>query len=112
MLTCQFAFCYHKAVNVISRSGLLEFLRDKSKDVQTEAFAWFAVAKSADWDSFAAVREMFPDVDLVNGLLVFNIRRNRFRLIVLPVFTRRKLYIKALLTHQEYDRKDWMHKWP
>lgn len=76
-----------------------------------DALAWYRVAKSADWGSFAAVREQYPDADLVNGLLVFNIRQNRFRLIVYPAFSRRKLYIKALLTHKEYDRKDWQTKW-
>ena len=29
-----------------------------------------------------------------------------------PVFPRRKLYIKALLTHKEYDRKEWKKQRP
>lgn len=99
-------------MNVISKTGLLYLFIGKSKDVQNELLAWYQVAKNADWRSFAAVREHFPDVDLVNGLLVFNIRRNRYRLIVLPVFSRRKLYVKALLNHGEYDRRDWVNKWP
>jgi len=70
------------------------------------------IAKDAEWASFASVRDTFPSADFVNGLLVFNIRQNRYRLIVYPVFSRRKLYIKALLTHKEYDRKEWIHLWP
>jgi mRNA interferase HigB len=99
-------------VNVISKPGLLDLLHGKPKDVQEEALAWYATAKKADWVSFAAVLGSFPDADLVSGLLVFNIRRNRYRLIVYPAFSGRKLYIKALLTHKEYDRKDWAQKWP
>src|ERR1035437_1726446 len=49
---------------------------------QEEALAWYSTAKGSDWASFAAVRGTFPDADLVSGLLVFNIRRNRYRLIV------------------------------
>ena len=49
---------------------------------------------------------------MVNDLLVFNIRGNRYRLIAYPVFSRRRIYVKALLTHAEYDRKDWVTKWP
>jgi mRNA interferase HigB len=90
----------------------MDLLQGKSKDVREEALAWYATAKGSDWTGFAAVRQTFPDADLVNGLLVFNIRRNRYRLIVYPVFSRRKLYIKALLTHKEYDRKEWENKWP
>ena len=53
-----------------------------------------------------------PDADFVAGLLVFNIRHHRYRLIVYPVFSRRKLYLKALLTHKEYDMKEWRQQWP
>ena len=97
---------------MISKPGLMDLTEKESKDVQAEALSWYRTAKSADWDSFGAVREDFPDADLVDSLLVFNIRRNRYRLIVYPVFARRRLYIKALLSHKEYDRKDWKIKWP
>ena len=97
---------------MISKPGLIELLKGLPKDVEKEAFGWYKAASMADWDNFEAVRANFPDVDLVKKLLVFNIRGNRFRLIVYPVFSRRKLYIKALLTHKEYDRKDWEEKWP
>jgi hypothetical protein len=44
--------------------------------------------KGAQWTCFNDVHADIPDADFVNGLLVFNIRQNRFRLIVLPgVFT-------------------------
>jgi mRNA interferase HigB len=99
-------------VNVVSKPGLLKLLAGKPKDVQWEAIAWYKVARSADWDSFGSVRTQFPDADLVNGLLVFNIRFNRYRLIVFPVFSRRKLYLKALLTHKEYMREEWKTQWP
>ena len=98
-------------MNVISKHGLLELVEGKSKDVQAEAVAWYRIAKGADWKSFSSVLEHFPDADWVNGLLVFNIRRNRYRLIVFPAFSRRKLYVKALLTHKE-SIGDWRNKWP
>ena len=90
----------------------MDLLKGKSKDVQLEALACYRVATNADWPDFARVQESFPDADLVDRLLVFNIRRNRFRLIVYPVFSRQKLYIKALLRHAEYDRGEWKQKWP
>ena len=87
-------------------------LERTSADVRAELLAWYQSARKADWSSVVDVRESFPDADYVGGLLVFNIRQNRYRLIVFPVFLRRKLYIKALLNHKEYDRKDWQSKWP
>jgi mRNA interferase HigB len=99
-------------LNVIRKHGLMDLIEGESKDVRTDVLAWYRVAKAADWASFADVRATIADTDLVNKLLVFNIRQNRFRLIVYPVFSHRKLYVKALLTHKEYDRKDWVNRWP
>lgn len=62
-------------MNVISKPGLVDLLEGKSKITQREALAWYATAKAADWANFAAVCQSFPDADLVNRLLVFNIRR-------------------------------------
>ena len=84
----------------------------KSSEVRAELLAWYRAARKADWSSVADVWDSFPDADYVGELLVFNIRQNRYRLIVFPVFPRRKLYIKALLDHKEYDRKDWRSRWP
>lgn len=99
-------------MNVISKPGLIDLLKGKSEAVYKEAMDWYTMAKDSNWADFAAVRATVPHVDFVNGLLVFNIRHNRYRLIVYPVFSRRKLYIKALLTHKEYDREEWKKQWP
>ena len=90
----------------------MKLLKGRSKDVQSETLSWYQIARRADWASLADVRAHFPDADLVGELLVFNIRRNRYRLIVFPVFSRARLYVKALLTHKEYDRQDWRTRWP
>jgi mRNA interferase HigB len=108
----MYALCEHTLVNVISKAGLMDLIAGKSRDVQTAVLAWYRTARRTTWDSFGSVRRQFPDADYVSGLLVFNIRRNRYRLIVFPVFARRKLYVKALLSHKEYDREDRETKWP
>ncbi len=56
------------------------------------------------------VRADFPSADQVGDALVFNVRHNRYRLIVVAVYRVQKLYVKALLTHKEYDREEWK-KW-
>ena len=52
----------------------------------------------------------FPSADLVGEVLIFDIGRNRYRLIATVFFAGREIYVKALLTHQEYDREEWK-KW-
>lgn len=85
-------------------------LKGKSSDVVDEAVVWYKAARLAEWRSLKEVRSTFPDADQVGSVLIFNIRGNRYRLIVTEIFPKNKLYVKALLMHKEYDRKEWM-KW-
>jgi mRNA interferase HigB len=63
--------------------------------------------KRADFASFAALRQSFPSADQVRGLTVFNIGGNKARLIAAIHYNRRKVYIRAILTHAEYDKGKW-----
>jgi len=95
---------------VISKRGLNTIVKGKSPDVAAEALAWYKVARSARWECLADVRRNYPSADQVGGVLIFNIRNGRYRLIATVVYRKQKLYVKALPTHKEYDRKEWM-KW-
>jgi mRNA interferase HigB len=99
-------------VNVISKAGLTREAKRLKVDSETAALltAWFLSARKARWTRLADVRSDFPSVDQVGRALVFNIRQNRYRLIVRHSFPKQKLYVKALLTHKEYDREEWK-KW-
>jgi mRNA interferase HigB len=82
-------------------------LKGKSSDVAEEVASWFKTAAAAHWDSIQDVRQSFPDADQVGEALVFNIRGNRYRLIATVFYPARTIYLKALLTHNEYDREGW-----
>ena len=69
--------------------------------------AWHQVAKHAEWEQFAEVRETFNTVDLVGRFLVFDIGGNKYRLIAVIHFNRGKLFIRHVLTHAEYDEGKW-----
>ena len=47
---------------------------------------------------------------MVGDLAIFNIRGNRFRLIVRMVFKYQRIYVKEFLTHADYNREKWK-KW-
>jgi mRNA interferase HigB len=97
-------------LNVISKRGLLSLIRGKGSEVADDVMAWFKAATGADWANLDDVRESFPDADQVGEVLVFNIRHNRYRLIATVFYPARTIYLKALLKHKEYDRKEWK-KW-
>jgi mRNA interferase HigB len=96
-------------VSVISKRGLKRLVA-KHPETETEAYNWYQVARTAKWRSLADVRIVFPSADMVGQVLVFNLLHNRYRLIATVYFPTQELYIKALLTHKEYDREEWK-KW-
>jgi mRNA interferase HigB len=86
------------------------------KNLANELSAWYAIAKQARWKSFVEVREVFTDADAVDDFVIFNIRKNRFRLVTVIHYSREienrttegHIYIRSVLTHKEYDnRGNW-----
>ena len=59
------------------------------------------------FSNFAHLRETFPSADQVGKLTVFNIGGNKVRLIAAIHYNRGKIYIRAVLTHAEYDEQRW-----
>lgn len=80
-------------------------------DAASEIESWAAIVAAVRWHSFQQLWEMFQDADSVNGYVVFNIRRNRYRLITVIHYAKTKtkqntdghVYIRSFLTHKEYD---------
>jgi mRNA interferase HigB len=56
------------------------------------------------------LRRIFPHADQVDRLTVFNIGGNKARLIAAVHYNRRKVYIRAVLAHAEYDAGKWKEK--
>ncbi|MBA3240042.1 MAG: type II toxin-antitoxin system HigB family toxin [Acidobacteria bacterium] len=95
-------------MHIISRKRLREFW-EKNPDAKEELDAWFKVARKAEWHNITEVRQTVRSADAVGTCTVFNVRRNRFRLVVKIEYRIGRIYIKAVLTHAEYDRKEWTH---
>ena len=87
----------------------MKFIEDH-RDAAGDLSGWYAIAKKARWRSLQDVRCQFADTDQYQKVLIFNIRRNRYRLIVKADLKCNLLMIKAMLTHKEYERGEWK-KW-
>ncbi len=68
---------------------------------------WYKIASHASWQNLADVRSVYPHADFVDPYTVFNIKGNRYRLIVKIEFKWQIIFIKQLLTHSEYTRSKW-----
>ena len=68
---------------------------------------WYRLCKKADWRNFAELRALFPSTDKVGDMFVFDIGGNKIRLIVAIHFNARRVFVRAVLTHKEYDQGGW-----
>jgi mRNA interferase HigB len=90
----------------------LQQASENYRDAAKEIGAWVQIVKAARWRRFQDLCAVFPDADDVDGFVVFNIRHNRYRLIVAVHYAKiieRRLtlghvYIGSFMTHKEYDR--------
>lgn len=90
-------------MHVISRRALSEFWA-MHPPARGPMAAWFKVMKRATFANFAAVRATFNSADLIGDLVVFNVGGEGYRVVTAIHFNRRKLYIRHVFTHAEYDR--------
>jgi mRNA interferase HigB len=93
-------------MHVISRKTLRQFW-EQHPDSERALARWFKIMQRHDFMTFEALRASFPTADKVGAFIVFNIGGNKYRLITAIHFNRRKVYIRYVLTHQEYDRGAW-----
>lgn len=93
-------------MHIITRKRLNEFVL-KHPTSKSALQHWYRQIKSAKFQSFAELRAIFPHADQVGKLTVFNIGGNNVRLIAAIHYNRQKVYIRAVVTHTEYDQGKW-----
>lgn len=69
---------------------------------------WFTLVSKAEWTGPAEVKAMFgAAVDFLgDNRLIFDISGNRYRLIVHVAYRFRRVLIKFIGTHKDYDKID------
>jgi mRNA interferase HigB len=93
-------------MHIITRKRLNVFAA-KHPAVKPGLAHWYRTLKPATVRSFVELRTLFPSADQVGKLTVFNIGGNTARLIAAVHYNRQKIYIRAVLTHEEYDTGTW-----
>ena len=64
---------------------------------------WYEETKKSDWNNFNEVKKTWNTCDFIgNDRYVFDIAGNNYRLIAMIHFKIRTVYIRRILTHDEY----------
>ena len=97
--------CKTHEMRTVSHRRLVEFYSTEGyADSQAALERWYDIAEKADWRSLSDIKVDFPATDYVgNQHYVFNIRGNKYRLVVVVKFTMGHIFIRSVGTHNEYD---------
>jgi mRNA interferase HigB len=93
-------------MRIYSKSALRDFW-EKHTDAEEPLSTWYAVARAAEWNSPAEVKQRYPDASILrNNRVVFNIKGNHYRLVVGVHYDRQRVFVRFIGTHKDYDRID------
>lgn len=93
-------------MHIVSRPKLITFW-GKHKDAEIPLRLWFKKAEQAKWKSINDLKKDFATADYIgNNRVVFNIKGNNYRIVVIIFFDGQKIYIRFVGTHAEYDKID------
>jgi len=95
-------------MRIVSHRKLREFYEANGREDSRVALErWYDIAEEAEWKNLSDIKVDFPATDNVgNQHYVFNIRGNKYRLVVVIKFTIGYIYIRFVGTHTEYDKID------
>lgn len=91
-------------MRVVGRDKL-EAFKQKHPQSRKPLNAWLAEATQATWAQWADIKADYPRADwLGNKRVVFDIKGNAFRLVVLVYFKMGQVIVERVGTHAEYDK--------
>ncbi len=93
-------------MRIIAKRTLREFWK-RHRHAEQALRAWHSEAKRENWQSWSDVKARYPTASIVgDDRVVFNIKGNRYRLVVRINYPYRVVYVRFLGTHAEYHRID------
>lgn len=93
-------------MHIISYKAIREFKVGRP-DAESGLDNWYRVAASSKWNNFVELKKEFGSADWVNPYVIFNIAGNKYRLIAEINFRSQTLFIRDILTHNEYAEGKW-----
>jgi len=86
---------------------LLQDFKEKHADARSQIESWEAEAEETQWRTQHELKSRYPKASLIkNKQVVFDICRNKYRLLVQVNYKNGIVLIKKVGTHKEYDNWD------
>jgi mRNA interferase HigB len=80
---------------------------EKHPDSEQQLKSWFQETSNGEWNSPNEIKIEYPSASILsNNRVVFNIKGNKYRLIVRINYDYKMAWIRFVGTHAEYDKID------
>lgn len=93
-------------MRIISKRRLREFWV-KFPNAEQPLLSWYEAVKKVNWEDFSDVRETFRRADIYRDCVIFDVGGNKFRVITKIRYRKKRVYIRFVLTHLDYDKDNW-----
>jgi mRNA interferase HigB len=98
-------------MHIISYKKIREFCV-KHPDATASLGHWYRIVKHENFKTFWDIKNLFPSADQVKNFVIFNIGGNNYRLAAFINYKINRLYIRDIMTHNEYNKEKWKDdKW-
>ncbi len=89
------------------RSPYPRELWQRHPDAEQPLRAWYHDTRKADWRSPGDIKRVYANASIVGGnRVVFNVKGNKYRLVVAINYPCRVWYVRFVGSHHAYDRID------
>ncbi len=93
-------------MRIISKKALRDFWKIRP-DAEQQMRAWFTKTNAANWKTPGDIKTDYRNASFVaNNRVVFNIKGNKYRLVVSINYVYSVVYIRFVGTHTDYDKID------
>jgi len=96
-------------MRVVTHRAIVNYY-SKNKRSRAALELWYEKISKKEINNLAELKFLFPTADYVgNDRIVFDIKRNDYRLICIVKFSSQKVYVRFIDPHSEYDKIDVKH---
>lgn len=93
-------------MRVIAKKTLRDFWENHA-DSEQQLKAWYRETEKATWENPNEIKTEYPSASIIgDNRVVFNIKGNKYRLIVKINYDYQMAWIRFVGTHAEYDKID------
>ncbi|MDF5728238.1 MAG: type II toxin-antitoxin system HigB family toxin [Rhizonema sp. PD38] len=80
---------------------------EKHSNSQSGLLLWYQRISDSKFQNLNDLRQVFPSTDIVGNFTVFNVSGNNYWLITYIDYQYQTVFVRAVLTHAEYDKENW-----